>query len=101
MRQITVGIPVYNGMPYLPESVESILRQDYNDFEILIINDGSTDDSVDYLHSLRDPRLRILHQENRGLTATLNRMLSEATTPWLARRTCSCGSTLIGRRLSC
>jgi glycosyltransferase involved in cell wall biosynthesis len=85
MRQITVGIPVYNGMPYLPESVESILRQDYNDFEILIINDGSTDDSVDYLHSLRDPRLRILHQENRGLTATLNRMLSEATTPWLAR----------------
>jgi glycosyltransferase involved in cell wall biosynthesis len=85
MRQITVGIPVYNGMPYLPESVESILRQDYKDFEILIVNDGSTDGSAEYLHTLRDPRLRIVDQENRGLTATLNRMLSEAATPWLAR----------------
>ena len=47
MSQITVGIPVYNAMPYLPESVESILRQSYADFEILIINDGSSDDSLD------------------------------------------------------
>jgi glycosyltransferase involved in cell wall biosynthesis len=85
MRQITVGIPVFNAMPYLPESLESILRQSYSDFEILVINDGSTDDSGDYLRSVRDPRLRIVDQENRGLTATLNRMLAEVSTPWLAR----------------
>ena len=86
MSQITVGIPVYNAMPYLPESVESILRQSYADFEILIINDGSSDDSLEYLNSIRDPRLRILSQNNRGLTATLNRMLTEAKGRWLVRQ---------------
>lgn len=85
MRPITVGIPVFNAMPYLPESLESILRQSYSEFEILVINDGSTDDSREYLRSVRDPRLRIVDQENRGLTATLNRMLAEVSTPWLAR----------------
>jgi glycosyltransferase involved in cell wall biosynthesis len=85
MQQMTVGIPVFNAMPYLPESLESILRQSYSDFEILIINDGSTDGSGEYLRSVRDPRLRIVDQENRGLTATLNRMLAEVSTPWLAR----------------
>ena len=85
MRQITVGIPVFNAMPYLPESLESILRQSYSDFEILVINDGSTDGGRDYLRSVRDPRLRVVDQENRGLAATRNRMLAEASTPWLAR----------------
>jgi glycosyltransferase involved in cell wall biosynthesis len=85
MRKLTVGIPVFNAMPYLPESIESILRQSYSDFEILVINDGSTDGSREYLRSVRDPRLRIVDQENRGLTATLNRMLAEVSTPWLAR----------------
>ncbi len=72
-------------MPYLPESIESILRQNRSDFEILVINDGSTDNSREYLRSVRDPRLRVLDQENQGLTATLNRMLSEVSTPWLVR----------------
>jgi glycosyltransferase involved in cell wall biosynthesis len=86
MPQITVGIPVYNAMPYLPECMESILRQSYADCEILIINDGSTDDGLEYLKSIRDPRLRLLSQSNQGLTATLNRMLSEVRTPWLVRQ---------------
>ena len=82
---LTVGIPVYNGMPYLPEAIESILSQSFGDFEILVINDGSTDGSWEYLRSLRDPRLRLVSQANRGLTATLNRMLEEAQAPWLVR----------------
>lgn len=85
MRQITVGIPVFNGMPYLPESLESILRQSHSDFDILVVNDGSTDESSQYLRSIRDSRLRVVEQENRGLTATLNRMLHVVNTPWLAR----------------
>jgi glycosyltransferase involved in cell wall biosynthesis len=85
MPLITVGIPVFNAMPYLPESLESILGQSYGDFEILAINDGSTDESLEYLRSVRDRRLRVINQENRGLTATLNRMLAQASTPWLAR----------------
>jgi glycosyltransferase involved in cell wall biosynthesis len=82
---ITVGIPVFNAMPYLAESVQSILGQTYADFEVLVINDGSTDDSLPYLQSLRDRRLRIINQKNQGLTATLNRMLAESQTPWLVR----------------
>ena len=85
MPLITVGIPVFNAMPYLPESLESIRRQAYADFEILVINDGSTDGTRDYLASIQDRRLRVIHQRNQGITATLNRMLAEARTPWLAR----------------
>jgi len=81
----TIGIPVYNAMPYLPEAVQSALRQTYPHFELLIINDGSQDGSLEYLRSLKDPRLRVLSQENRGLTATLNRLLEEAHAPWLVR----------------
>ena len=85
MTQLTIGIPVFNAMPYLRESIESILRQTYSDFVVVVINDGSTDDSLDYLKSIRDSRLRVVNQSNRGLTATLNRMLGEAETPWLVR----------------
>ncbi|WP_446743790.1 glycosyltransferase family 2 protein [Silvibacterium acidisoli] len=83
---ITVGIPVYNAMPYLPESVESLLSQSSSAFEILAIVDGATDGSLDYLQSIRDPRLRVLTQPNLGITRTLNRMLSECRTPWLMRQ---------------
>jgi len=82
---ITVGLPVWNAMPYLPEAMESLLAQSYSDFEILAIDDGSTDASLDYLLSIRDSRLRVISQENHGLTAVLNRMLNEVSSPWLAR----------------
>src|SRR6185437_7848234 len=83
---ITIGIPVYNGMPWICETVESIRQQTCSDFAVLIIDDGSTDGSGEYLQSLSDPRFRLIRQENRGLTATLNRMLAEAETPWLMRQ---------------
>ena len=78
-------MPVFNAMPYLPESLESILRQTHSDFDILVVNDGSTDDSREYLGTVRDRRLRVIDQANQGITAALNRMLVEAKTPWLAR----------------
>jgi len=81
----TIGMPVYNAMPYLSEAVESVLRQTYPHFELVIINDGSRDASLEYLCSLQDPRVRIICQENRGLTFTLNRLLDEAHAPWLVR----------------
>ena len=84
-KQFTVAVPVYNAMPYLPATMESLFGQSFTDFELLVINDGSSDGSKDYLSTLRNPRLRIIHQENRGLTATLNRMLREVQTPWLVR----------------
>ena len=81
----TIGMPVYNAMPYLPEAVESVLRQVYPHFELLVINDGSSDASLEYLYSVRDPRIRIICQKNRGITAALNRLLEEARAPWLVR----------------
>jgi len=83
---VTVGLPVYNAMPYLPEAVESLLGQSVSGFEILAIVDGATDESLTYLESVRDSRLRILVQPNQGVTATLNRMLRECRTPWLIRQ---------------
>jgi glycosyltransferase involved in cell wall biosynthesis len=78
---------VYNGAPYLRESVDSILAQTFRDFEFLIINDGSTDDSRIILESYDDPRIRILHNaENIGLTRSLNRGLAEARGELIARQ---------------
>lgn len=86
MSLLTVGIPVYNAMQFLPDTISSLISQSYVDFDILIINDGSTDDSADYLNSLTGPRIQVIHQENLGLTTTLNRMLNLVRTPWLVRQ---------------
>lgn len=83
---VTVGMPVYNAMPWLPEAMESLLRQTVSDFEILAIVDGATDGSLAYLRSVRDGRLRVLEQPNAGVTATLNRMLCETRSGWLVRQ---------------
>ncbi|MBX6359373.1 MAG: glycosyltransferase [Acidobacterium ailaaui] len=83
---ITVGLPVCNAMPYLPEAVESLLSQTATNFRILAIVDGGRDESLEYLLSVRDPRLRVIPQVHCGLAYTLNRMLREAETPWLVRQ---------------
>ena len=86
-KLLTVGIPVYQAMPYLRESLESILHQTYEDFSILVIVDGPhSDGTMEYLHTIRDARLRIVEQQHCGLTFTLNRMLRECATPWLVRQ---------------
>jgi hypothetical protein len=85
MSNLTIGLPVYNAMPFLEEGLDSLLRQTDGDFTILAIDDGSTDSGLKYLRSVKDSRLRVMTQPNRGLTHTLNRMLYEADTPWLMR----------------
>lgn len=84
--RLTVLMSVYNGAPYLQESVESILRQSYRDFRFVVIDDGSTDESAAILTSYRDPRVVFIPQENRGLAAALNRGLDEATGEFIARQ---------------
>jgi len=83
---MTVGLPVYNSMPYLPETMDSLFSQSFRDFEILAVVDDCKDGSVEYMESLRDPRLRILRQPKGGLVPALNLMLREASTPWLVRQ---------------
>jgi glycosyltransferase involved in cell wall biosynthesis len=85
MTRITVSINAYNGMPYLIEAVESIQKQSMQDFILFIVNDGSTDGTTKYLNQLKDPRIRILDQENRGTAASSNRAIAECTTEYLVR----------------
>ena len=71
---ISVIVPVYNVEKYLDECVESILRQTYENFEILLIDDGSTDSCGKLCDSLsqKDSRIKVYHQKNQGLSATRN-----------------------------
>jgi glycosyltransferase involved in cell wall biosynthesis len=82
---LTVTLPVYNAMPYLPAAVESILGQTYGDFEFLIVDDDSTDGSTEYLRSLRDPRIKLTVHQNRGLGTTLNELFRNSRTEYVAR----------------
>lgn len=78
--QITVAIPCYNGEKTIERCVESILAQTYTNYELLIINDGSKDNTPAVIEELakKDSRIRIITQENRGLSATRNRGIEEA-----------------------
>lgn len=79
-------MPVHNAMPWLPEAIESLLQQTVDCFEILVIVDGGSDGSLDYLRNIRDSRLRVLVQSNTGVTSALNRLLRETRTPWMIRQ---------------
>jgi len=85
--QVTVLMPVYNGGRYLDEAIRSILTQTLGDLELIVINDGSTDDSGAIIerHQRRDKRVRGYEQPNCGLIDTLNRGLSLARGEYVAR----------------
>lgn len=85
MTKLTITLPVYNGMPFVKDAVESILSQTYEDFRFLIIDDGSRDGSTEYLKSIKDSRLKVIARENRGLGTTLNQLFSESETEYVAR----------------
>ena len=77
--KVTVFMPVYNGEKYLNEAIDSILNQTFNDFELLIINDGSTDKSAEIIKSYNDPRIRFVeNEENLKLAKTRNKGLELA-----------------------
>lgn len=84
---ISVCMPVYNAKRYVAEAVESILSQTFRDFEFLIIDDGSTDGSLDILHryATQDPRIRLWSGPNVGYVPRLNEMLALARGPLIAR----------------
>jgi glycosyltransferase involved in cell wall biosynthesis len=82
---VSFVLPVYNARDDVADAVRSVLAQTWTDFELLLIDDGSTDGSGDVLRSFNDPRIRVLTQENRGLVPTLNRGIEEARGTWIAR----------------
>ena len=86
MPKVTVLMPVYNGSKYLKAAIDSILSQSFTDFEFLIINDGSTDDSVKIINSYHDQRIKLIDNKiNQGLVAVLNQGLKLAIGEYIAR----------------
>ena len=96
MSTISILMPVYNGMPYIIKAVESILAQDYKDWELIISDNGSTDETRDYLITLDDCRITIYKQEtNLGIFGNLNFLLKCAHNP-IAKILCADDKLLPG-----
>ena len=86
---LTVVIPVYNGEKYLRKAIDSVLNQTFTDFELLIINDASVDQSLEIISSYTDKRLRILNNpENKGIPYNRNMGLQEAKGKFLCWTDC-------------
>lgn len=82
--QFSVVIPLYNKRPYIRRTVDSVLRQSMQDFELIVVDDGSTDGSLDALADVQDSRLRIIQQANQGVGAARNTGMVAAVAPWVA-----------------
>ena len=83
MIQISVIIPTYNYAKYLPRAIDSVLAQTYKDFEIIVVDDGSTDHTKEVLMPYVD-KIRYIYQPNQGISAARNRGLKESQGRWIA-----------------
>ena len=85
--EITVLMAVYNGERWLVEAIESVLTQTFEDFEFIIINDGSNDSSLEIMNdfSKKDDRIKIYSKSNSGLADSLNFGLRKSKGKWVAR----------------
>jgi len=81
---ISVVIPLYNKQLSIKSTIQSVLNQTYKDFEIIIVDDGSTDDSAKVVESISDNRVHIVSQSNQGVSAARNRGINKASNEWIA-----------------
>ena len=72
MPTISVVIPLYNKAPYISRALSSVLLQSFEDYEVIVVDDGSTDDGKSIAEGFSDPRIRVLHQQNGGVSAARN-----------------------------
>ncbi|HJV34457.1 glycosyltransferase family 2 protein [Geomonas sp.] len=87
--KVSVLMPVYNGEKYLSQAIDSVLSQTMQDFELLVIDDGSRDRSIEIISGYHDPRLRLLvNGENLGLVKTRNKAISESVGEFVAFLDC-------------
>lgn len=85
MPSISIIMPVWNGEKYLAVAIDSLLAQTFTDFELLVVDDGSTDRTPEILRAYADPRLRVLWLDHAGIVVALNHGLSQARAEWIAR----------------
>jgi len=81
---VSVIMSVKNGMPYLPETIDSVLAQSYSRWEMIIVDDGSTDNTWQVLQQYRDPRIKCVKQENTGVATAKNRAVQQSKGKYLA-----------------
>lgn len=79
MGRVSVIIPAYNAQKFIKETIESVKKQTYSDWELIVVNDGSTDDTVTVLENEGDQRIRLVHQANKGVSSARNNGLRQAT----------------------
>ena len=84
---VSIILPAYNAERYLPHALDSVLAQTHTHFELIVVDDGSKDGTLDlaYGYQARDPRVRVFTQRNGGIARALNRAAREARYKWLAR----------------
>ncbi|HEX8616787.1 MAG TPA: glycosyltransferase family 2 protein, partial [Thermoanaerobaculia bacterium] len=82
---VSIVMSLYNEAPFVEEAVASILSQTFSDFELLVIDDGSTDGGADVVARIADPRIRLIRQQNQGLAGALNTGIRAARAEWIAR----------------
>lgn len=80
---ISVVIPLYNKEKIIERTLKSVLSQDYDDIEVIVVNDGSTDNSVEVIKSIKDPRITVIEQENGGPSKARNTGIKHARGEWL------------------
>lgn len=78
-------MPVYNGAPYIKEAIDSVLLQTFTDFELIVVNDGSTDTTEEIVKQYSDKRVKLVNQSNGGVSAALNTGLRHAAGRYIAR----------------
>jgi glycosyltransferase involved in cell wall biosynthesis len=84
MPLISVIIPVYNGEKTIQETIKSVLQQTFTDFELIIINDGSTDSTLEKIAQFKDDRIKVLSFPNKGLATSRNRGITNSHGDYLA-----------------
>jgi len=83
--KVTVLMPAYNAERYIADAIRSVLEQTFTDFELLVVDDGSTDSTSQIISSFQDHRVVLISQQNKGVSAALNLGLSLARAPYVAR----------------
>ena len=84
MPKVSVIIPAYNALAYLPETIDSLFKQTFSDFEVLIVDDGSSDGTAGWATQIKDPRVRVIYQKNQGSSVARNTGISAAKGEYIA-----------------
>lgn len=79
----SIIIPVYNKEKFVKNTLDTVLNQTFQNYEIIVVNDGSTDNSLEILRTINDPRLKIFSQENQGAAASRNKGMEKAIAPYV------------------